>query len=473
MLFCVTLCEVVTSFGLAGLMVFCGIDIGTTGTKAIVLDHEGRSLDEVSLPAPAGPQAYWHEHFRRVMDVFASKGLLVDGPIVCSVTGQGGSFVLTDEAFEPVGDACRWTALADDSLVADLTRTFGQSGYYHTTGWPPHGWLAACKLRQKVQRGEITDAVRHVATVPDYVYARLTGALSTDITSAQITGLADFRTKQWSHEILAWAGASEELLPPIRAALGVVKDDVRTDWGRVTLVTGSHDQYAAMEAAGLAQDTSVMLGTGTAWVINGRTRRPLFDDRRFRIHPGADLSPDGCGFIVTLWQIGAGFDRLLDRLGVAHASLGALEAAGTALDVPRARVKVDLDASLVDPADDPASSVRRYMEWSASVVAHALDDCGLRGGLEKIVVTGGAMNSGLWPQVIADVCDMTVEAVECPAFTAYGAALHAREAVLGPLQPHGFPGTAVVKTCAPRRSREYRAWYHEYQQPMLDAIRET
>ena len=80
-------------------------------------------------------------------------------------------------------------------------------------------------------------------------------------------------------------------------------------------MTGSHDQYAAMEAAGLEKDKSVMLGTGTAWVINGRTSRPLFDDRQFQIHPGTDLHPDCYGFIITLWQIGAGFDRLLSRLG--------------------------------------------------------------------------------------------------------------------------------------------------------------
>jgi glycerol kinase len=213
----------------------------------------------------------------------------------------------------------------------------------------------------------------------------------------------------------------------------------------------------------------VILGTGTAWVINGRTSRPLFDDRRFAIHPGTDLHPDCCGFIITLWQIGAGFDKLLSRLGVTHGSLPELEDAVTKTDVPRAYVAVDLDTGVVVPAGDAALSVRRYMEWSGSVVAHALDDCGLRRGLEKIVVTGGAMSSRLWPQTIAGVCDLIVEAVECPQFTAYGAALHAREALLGPLKPHRFPSTATVRTYTPQRSHEYRVWYQDHQKPMLDA----
>jgi len=449
-------------------MVFCGIDIGTTSTKAVVLDRDGRVIDETTLAAPATGEAYWHEHFCQVLDFFASRGRLQGEEIVCSVTGQGGSFVLTDEASHPVGGACSWTELAEEAIVRDMVDMFGEAGFYRLTGWPPHGWLAACKLRQRIERKQVPESVRHVATVPDFVYAQLTGELCTDITSAQITGLADFQGRRWGRDILAWAGVSEGLLPPIEPGLGVLKEGLRTRWGKLTLVTGSHDQYAAMEAAGLVKDTSVMLGTGTAWVINGRTSRPLFDDRRFRTHPGADLHPDCSGFIVTLWQIGAGFDRLLSRLGVTHASLAGLEDSLTDADVPRTCVKVDLDTGAVEPAADAALSVRRYMEWSGSVVAHALDSCGLSQGVEKIVVAGGAMSSRLWPQIIAEVCGLTVEAVDCPPFTAYGAALHARDTLLGPLKPHRFPSTAAVRTCTPRHPREYRAWYQDCQKPMVD-----
>ncbi len=454
-------------------MIFCGIDIGTTSTKAVALDCDGRVVDEVALPAPAVREVYWHEHFRQVMDAFSSRGRFRGEGIACSVTGQGGSFVLTDEGFRPVGGMCRWTELADDAIVRDMISAFGESRYYHLTGWPPHNWLAACKLRQKIERQQVPGDVRYVGTVPDFVYAQLAGECGTDITSAQITGLVDFQRERWSSDILRWVGVSEGLLPPIRTNPGVVKDGLRTDWGGLTLVSGSHDQYAAMEAAGLEKDKAVMLGTGTAWVINGRTSRPLFDDGRFRIHPGTDLHPDCCGFIITLWQIGAGFDRLLDRLGMARESLPGFEEAMASVDVPRVCVKADLDAGLVEPAGDVVLSVKRYMEWSGSVVAHALDGCGLRRGLTKIVVTGGAMSSRAWPQAIADVCDLVVEAVECPQFTAYGAGLHARQAVLGTLNPHCFPGTATVRTYTPQRPREYNTWYHDLQKPMLDAIRET
>jgi sugar (pentulose or hexulose) kinase len=109
--------------------------------------------------------------------------------------------------------------------------------------------------------------------------------------------------------------------------------------------------------------------------------------------------------------------------------------------------------------------VRRFMEWAGAEVRCALENCGLLQGLEKIIVAGGAMKSRFWPQAIADICGLPVEAVDCPYFTAYGAALHARAAVEGSAPAHRFPSTAGVRTYSPRQAEPYRAWYDDYQKP--------
>lgn len=451
-------------------MVFCGVDIGTTSTKAVVLDRDGQVLEDIALAAPTRDEnkVHWYEHFGRVMDHFASRGRFRGQEITCSVTGQGGSFVLVDSRYRPVSAPCPWTELADQAVVRDLIDTFGATAYYRTTGWPPHGWLAGCKFKQMAEGGRLPPQTCWLATVPDFIYSQLAGAISTDITSAQITGLADFQGSQWSREAAAWAGVREELLPPMVSRLGIVAEDVRTAWGKMTLVTGSHDQYAALEAAGLEEDRSVMLGTGTAWVINGRTGRPLFDDRQFLIHPGRDLYRGGYGFIVTLWQIGAGFERLLNRFGLTVAVLGQIREEFAERTFPRRAVRADIDSGKIEPPGDAPLSVRRYMEWAGSVVAHALERCGLARGLGKIVATGGAMQSRFWPQAIADICDLTVEAIDYPHFTAYGAACHARAAVLGRPEPHHFPSAATVRVYTPEHASSYRAWYRDFQKPMLE-----
>jgi sugar (pentulose or hexulose) kinase len=109
-------------------MVFCGIDIGTTSTKGIVLDERGRVVDEATLPTPmASARIYWYEHFCRTMQLFAERGQFADRSVACSVTGQGGSFVLLDAQYRPVGNVCCWTELAEDTIVQDLADAFGQT----------------------------------------------------------------------------------------------------------------------------------------------------------------------------------------------------------------------------------------------------------------------------------------------------------------------------------------------------------
>jgi sugar (pentulose or hexulose) kinase len=446
-------------------MVFCGIDIGTTHTKAVILNRDGLLLDTLRLIAST--ETDWYEHFCRVLDYFSSQGHFLDKKIVCSVTGQGGSFVLLDDRYQPVSEPYCWTELAEETVVQDLIDTLGVRDIYQQTGWPPHGWLAACKLRQIVIQGAMSAGARYVATVPDAIYARLTGHFVTDITSAQVTGLADFRQGNWSPAILAWVGISSKSLPVIETELKVLFDWIDTSWGRLTLVTGSHDQYAAMQAAGLEPDQSVMLGTGTAWVINGRTKRPVFDNEAFRIHPGRDLLPGRFGTITTLWQIGAGFNRLCERLGVK----GDCFTRGVDFaEPPDESIEVDMETGSISPAYTGTVAVQRYMEWAASVVRYALEKTGWLSSLDWMVVMGGAMASRLWPRIIADVCGIAVDAVDFPAFTALGAASHAmmtKEIIPAQMHPAIKQKSQRYE---PERMEQYESWYKQHQRSVVEGL---
>jgi sugar (pentulose or hexulose) kinase len=446
-------------------MVFCGLDIGTTHTKAVLLDRDGLLLDTLRLTA--GTETDWYGHFCRVLEYFSSQGHFVGKEIVCSVTGQGGSFVLLDDRYRPVSEPYCWTGLAEETTVKDMIDILGVRDVYHKTGWPPHGWLAACKLRQMMAQGAMPTGVRYVATVPDAIYARLTGHFVTDITSAQITGLADFQQGNWSPAILAWVGITPKSLPEIETGLKVLFDRIDTSWGRLTLVTGSHDQYAAMQAAGLEPDQSVMLGTGTAWVINGRTKRPVFDNDAFRIHPGNDLLDKRFGTIITLGQIGTGFDRLCERLGVQRDHF--IQEIDFA-EPPDESIEADVETGSIHPACTGALAVQRYMEWAASVVRSALERTERGPSLNRMVVTGGAMVSRLWPQIISDVCGIAVNAVDFPAFTALGAASHAMIAKeIMPTQPHPAIKQKLQRY-EPERKEQYERWYQQYQRNVVEGL---
>lgn len=447
------------------MMVFCGLDIGTTHTKAVLLDRDGLLIDTLRLPA--GTETDWYGHFYRVLDYFSSQGYFVDKEIVCSVTGQGGSFIFLDDQYQPVSEPHCWTDVAEETVVRDMIDTLGIQNVYQQTGWPPHGWLATCKLRQIVSQGTMPKGARYVATVPDAIYARLTGRFVTDITSAQITGLADFQQGHWNPAILRWVGIAPKSLPKIETGLKVLFDRIDTPWGKLTLVTGSHDQYAAMQAAGLEPNQSVMLGTGTAWVINGRTENPVFDNDTFRIHPGRDLLASRFGTITTLWQIGAGFDRLCERTGIKE------DCFTQAIDLEKPSneaIEVDVDTGCIYPAYTGTVAVQRYMEWAASVVRGALDKTGWSTSLDRMVVVGGAMASHIWPRIIADVCGIPVEAVDFPAFTAWGAASHAM--IARGARPTQTQPAIKQKSqrYEPDSAEPYENWYQQHQRRIVEGL---
>jgi sugar (pentulose or hexulose) kinase len=454
-------------------MIFCGIDIGTTNTKAVLIDSEGALIDRVSLDDELSKTTNWYEHFCFIFDYFASRGHFTHRKVVCSITTQGGSFILLDEKFNPVSRAYSWTETADDGIAEDMASTFGAERYYRMTGWEPLSWLMTCKLKNLVSRKQMPENMRYIATVSGFIHSKVAGEFITDITNAQITGLCDFQKSCWDEKILNWAGIDKSFLPKIADKLSILFEDVRTKWGKISFATSSHDQYAAMQAAGLVRDKQVMLGSGTAWVINVRTSSPVFDN----CHPGRDIFEGGFGGIITTGKpIGRGLDELLAGFNLTPKQLDGMEKNFNRNDFPTEAVSADNIKET-----EPAKATQRYMETTGSLIAFLLENfnekhsfilpakAGIR--FEKgntVIMSGQAAMSTFWPQVIADLCGLAVEAVNFPEFTAYGAALHAKSAFEGKWCDSNLLNIAGAKRYEPLCSDQYQQWHKRYQKPMYE-----
>lgn len=454
-------------------MIFCGIDIGTTNTKAVLINNENQLIGSISLPIESDnsdPKIRWYEHFCKVFDYFSSKNLLVDGKTACSITSQGGSFVLLDKQFRPVSRSYSWMETADNAIADNLTQTFGKKQYYHTTGWEPGTWLMACKLKELSDKKRFPENTRYIATVPDFIFSNLTGTFVTDITNAQITGLCDFVNSRWDNKILNWAGIDLSFLPRIIDCQSVLFDSIQTPWGKISFTTSSHDQYAAMRAASLEKDTDMMIGTGTAWVLNTRTALPCFDDNHFMTHPGKDILESSFGNIITTGTvfkpIGREFDRLLKMHNLDHKKLSLMENDFDKIHAPENAVDIDYLGHSAAARCPASESIKRYMEGSASLAAFLLDQF-LPASPRKITMSGGAAASTVWPQLIADLCRTTVEAFDFPQFTAYGAALYAKSAYESKKTEMVFPAGTKSRSYEPVHADQYRRWYLEHQRPML------
>ncbi len=380
-------------------MLFCGIDFGTTNTKAVLTDDRMTLLDRVTLGVPSQPFSAqtWLDHFYKIFENFQSNGMIKGETVACGLTAQGGSFVLLDSKFIPVSPACSWMEMSRPGTVEDLISEFGEREYYQKTGWEPAAWLMACKLKER-----LTGETKFTATVPEFIHARLFGRLVGDITNAEITGMYDFTRKSWDEEILAWAGIREEQLPEVRTELEVLAEGVSVAGVKVTMVTSSHDQYAAMRACGLDEHT-LMLATGSAWVINGKSREPIFDPEHFLFHPGRDLLPEYFGYIHSFGPVGKEFEHVLKK-----------------------------------------GTTPEFMTETGKRVRGVLEKMGLCEKVTKLLMTGGAVRSNDWPRVIAESCGLTVEAVRFDELTAFGAAMFARSTMVDDVIKNTWPREAEV-----------------------------
>lgn len=460
-------------------MLYCGLDFGTTNTKAVLLDESMRLGGTVSLPI--GPQedscrlsaSIWLEHFYRIIEHFQNAGLIKNEKVALSIAAQGGSFVILDRQFEPISPAYLWTGSSRKETVADLERTFGMDRFYKKTGWEPKGWMPVCKLKDWLAACD--DEKKHVSavtTVPDFIVSRLTGRPVTDITHAQMTGMFDIHTRKWDREILGWCGCELDWMPQVLDSLQVFAE-VKVRGVDVSLITSSHDQYAAMRAAGVDAVGEFMLGTGTAWVLNGKSDQPLYDEKHFSIHPGCDLVGNDYGYIATMGAVGQGYDRLLDRLGVSYEGLAGMEAEMTTMPVPRYAIEMDISSgSVSEETKSPLLSMRRYMESAGAQVRFLLEKLDKIHDAKKIVMTGGAASSGIWPAIVAGICNIPVEAVTFHEMTAYGAAVYARMAMGGEISSYNASEDQILRF-EPFRVDEYNGWYQTRQRPILERKNEN
>ena len=136
-------------------------------------------------------------------------------------------------------------------------------------------------------------------------------------------------------------------------------------------------------------------------------------------------------------------------------------------DRPCRAIDVDVLSGGVAGESDGPLSIRRYMEWAGSVVAFVLEKFELTADQGQIVMSGGATRSGFWPQVVADLCGITAQAIDFPEFTAYGAALHAMAGVSGKMSWGHLPEEIDMQIYEPKYAVEYRQWYLEHQKASL------
>ena len=202
---------------------YLGIDLGTSATKALVLDDNGRVLGKGRAGYPiAHPRVGWSEQDPRAwwtaVCAASRQALHRSGPGelgAVALSGQLNGLVLLDERSEPVADALIWLDQRATEEADLLNARFPELLRAATLNPANPIYVGAKLLWVRRHRPELLDRSHHLLLAKDYVNLQLTGEFATDSSDASCTLLYDLRSDTWIPELLEASAFEADRLPPL------------------------------------------------------------------------------------------------------------------------------------------------------------------------------------------------------------------------------------------------------------------
>ena len=403
-----------------------GLDVGTSGVKALALARDGRIVARaereypLSTPRPGWAEQEPEDWWRATEAALADLGVAAT---TIGLSGQMHGLVVLGDDGEPLRPAILWN---DQRTAAEcreieervgLERLIGLTGNRALTGFtaPKLLWL-------RNHEPETFARIRHVLLPKDYVRLRLTGERAIDVADASGTLLFDVANRRWSAEVLDALELPLEWLPPVHES---------------TEIGAAGDQAAGALGVGVAAPGPLSIVLGTSGVVFSALAayRP---EPQARLHTFCHAVPGTWHAMGVMLSAAGSLSWLRDALGgVAYAELLG-EAERWEPGVEGLLFQPYLAGERTPHADPDARgaftglSLRHDRGALARGVLEGVA-YGLRDSLELLRelgvdaevgrVSGGGARSGLWLRIVASVLGLPLERTEAEEGAAYGAAL--------------------------------------------------
>ncbi|MFD4429584.1 glycerol kinase GlpK [Nocardia sp. NPDC058497] len=265
------------------------IDQGTTSSRCIVFDRQGRIVGTAQrehrqiFPKPGwvehDPAEVWRNTEWVLGAALGNSGCSAGDLAAIGITNQRETTVVWDRATgEPVYNAIVWQDTRTDQLCTELAGDQGPQRYAERTGLPLSTYFAGPKLRWILDN---VDGVRARAeagdlcfgTMDSWVLWKLTGEHLTDVTNASRTMLMDLRTLQWDSQICAEFDIPMSLLPRIRSSSEVYAEITAGPFAGAPVAGILGDQQAATfgQACLSPGEAKNTYGTGNFMLLNTGT----------------------------------------------------------------------------------------------------------------------------------------------------------------------------------------------------------
>ncbi len=440
-----------------------GLDVGTSGAKALLIDVAGNVAASATTDYPmATPRPLWAEQdpldwwnaattsIRSVLRRVSPRQIVGVG-----LTGQMHGLVLLDSRGDVLRPCIMWNDQRTGPQCAAITEKIGARRLLELIGNPVlPGFTAPKIVWVRENEPEAYRRTAHVLLPKDYLRYRLTGAFHTEVSDASGTALLDVRRRRWSSEMIAALEIPEVWLPECFES-SVPSARVSEAAARATglvagtpVVGGGGDQAAQAVGSGIVVEGVVSATLGTSGVVFAASEAYRLEPEG-RLHAFCHALPDRWHLMGVMLSAAGSFRWFRDALGqdeVARARAGGVDVydllTGEAARAPPGAEGLLFLPYLTGertPYPDPEARgvyfgltlrhgkphlVRAILEGVAYGLRDSLELMRALGlNVAQVRLSGGGARSPLWRQILADVFATEIALVNVTEGAAYGAAL--------------------------------------------------
>ena len=436
-----------------------GIDVGTGGSRAVLIDANGTIVASATVEhepfvslqtgwAEQDPRDWWRASAAAIRAAIGKAQIRAEQIKAIGLSGQMHGAVLLDGCGDVLRSAIIWcdqrSALQCEELTADVS---AERLIELTCNPALTGFTLPKLLWVRDKEPETWHRVRSVLLPKDYVRFKLTGDTATDVADASGTLLLNVAARTWSTAMLDAAEIVPAVLPRVYESTevtGCVSKEAAAETGLAAgtpVIAGAGDQAAGAVGLGIVRPGMVSATIGTSGVVFAATNSPALDPKG-RVHTFCHAIPGRWHVMGVTQGAGLSLRWFRDQFGVLsdgdpYDSLTAEAArvapgAGGVLWAPylmgerTPHLDPNARAALVGltASHTRAHVLRAILEGVAFSLRDSFEILKeLNVPCETIRLGGGGARSQLWRQIQADVYGHEIETVEAEEGAAYGVAI--------------------------------------------------
>ena len=442
-----------------------GIDIGTSGTKTLVIDEYGAviasAVSEYELLQPKNGWAeqnsedWWSATKLTIHEVLNKSGINAHEIVGIGLTGQMHGLVMLNQTGDVLRPSIIWCDQRTGKQRDEVRMRVGTQRLLRITANPATtGFTAAKLLWVRENEPQVYEKCQKILLPKDYIRYRLTGEYATDVSDASGMQMLDIANRCWSSEVLSALEIDRSLLARVFESpevTGVISSDAAVQTGLkqgTPVIAGAGDNAAAAIGTGVVYQGRAFTTIGSSGVVFAQTDNPVIDDLG-RVHTFCCVVP-GAWHVMGVTQ-SAGLSLKWFRDEFCKIEMDAAKVANKnvykLMDEKAAESPIGANRLIYlpylmgerTPHLDPdcrgvffglsamhtkSDLIRAIMEG----VTYSLKDCfeimrGMNIDIKSMFACGGGGSSPLWRQMLADVFGCSVCTANISEGPSFGAAI--------------------------------------------------